>query len=74
MKKIQINAAKLQLNKTRIADLNTEAMQAIQGGVDSAIGNDTSKVIVRPIRSSPYYVTCLNCNPQTNSISCCDGV
>lgn len=66
-----MNAAKLQLNKTQILDLN---MEAIQGGLGVVAGPSKTVVNPAPIKSNPYYITCLNCNPQTNSVSCCDNV
>ena len=72
MKKIKMNAAKLQLNKTKIADLNNQEMMVINGGQELA--TTPGKVIIRPIQSVPFYITCRNCNPQTNSVGCCDNV
>ncbi len=76
MKKIKMNAAKLQLNKSRIADLNLNEMQMVQGGDDSigVIDPIKTKTIQPPRQSVPFYITCRNCNPQTNSIGCCDAI
>lgn len=66
-----MNAAKLQLNKSKIADLNDQEMMVVNGGQE--IIADPSKTIVR-VPSVPFYITCRNCNPQTNSVGCCDNV
>ncbi len=75
MKKIKVDAGRLQLNKTKIADLNQAQMELVNGG---APAGNTTGIGVNPrgpvVPSVPYYVTCRNCNPQTNSVSCCDGV
>ncbi len=75
MKKIQLNSSKLQINKKRIASLNSQEINLINGGViGTGAGGGGGTVVIE----NPGFLSMITCKAENGSHcqrcdSCCVG-